>query len=135
MYDELHRRSKALMQRAPVRLSSEARIVVRDVMVESLLRDGIELAALCVDDHHFHILARFPDRDPRRWIGMAKRRSARELSKRGLAPLGGVWAKRFRALPINDRDHARNTFRYILGHARTGAAVWRPRRTAQPDAV
>ena len=133
MYDELHKHSKSLMQRPPVRLSMETRVIVRDVMAASLLRDGIDLAALCVDDHHFHILARFPDRDPRRWIGMAKRRSARELSKRGLAPVGGVWAKRFRALPINDRDHARNAYRYILGHARTGAVVWGRRRDGRDN--
>jgi hypothetical protein len=29
-------------------------------MIASLRRHGVEVVALCVDDHHFHLLARFP---------------------------------------------------------------------------
>ncbi len=113
------------MKRAPVKLSKEAARCACDVMVENLLRHDIEVIALCVDSHHFHILARFPDHNPRKWIGLAKKRSARVLSDEKMVAKGGVWAVRFRSLPIRDRGHQVNCARYIMAHAKHGASVWR----------
>ena len=48
------------MRRSPIRLNAAARRIACHVMVESLSRRGVEVIALCVDDHHYHILARFP---------------------------------------------------------------------------
>lgn len=122
-------------------LSAEARHIACRVMVESLRRHAAEVIALCVDDHHFHLLVRFPesaDRDPatarkdgntslaiaRHCVGIAKKDSARALSDGGLVSPGGVRATRARCLPVRDRVHQLNVFRYIQGHAKCGAAVW-----------
>lgn len=102
-------------------------------MAASLRGDGIERAAIAVDDHHFHVLARFVDHVPRRWIGLAKRRSALTLVKAGLAERGGVWAVRCRCLPVRDRRHQVNVARYIAAHERRGAAVWVVWREGQVD--
>ncbi|MCP4247791.1 MAG: hypothetical protein GY778_12150 [bacterium] len=140
-YDRLHRHSKQLLRRPPVRLTEKARQVAGEVMVRTLQFHKVELVALCVDDHHFHLLARFPkprDCNPwalrkdgktgiaiaRHYVGIAKKESARALSKAKLVPKGGVWSVRFRCLPIQDRAHQINVVRYIEGHTRHGAAVW-----------
>ena len=93
-------------------------------MVEALHHHTIEVAVLCVDDHHFHVLARVPDHNPRRWIGIAKKESARALSRANLVSPGGVWAVRFRCLPITNKAHFENAQKYIADHASRGASVW-----------
>lgn len=122
-FDELHSRSRELLKREPVRLSPAARKVACAVFAESLHERGIDVVAVAIDDHHFHVLARFPDRSPRRWIGLAKAKSARALSDAKLMPQGGVWAVRCKVTPINDRAHQVQAARYIQRHARRGAAV------------
>lgn len=131
-FDKLLSRSHSLLKREPVRLSPEARIVACRVFAESLHERGIEIVVVAIDDHHFHVLARFPDHQPRRWIGLAKSKSARALSDAGLALPGGVWAVRFKVTPINDRAHQVQAAKYIQSHARRGAAVvtWKQMQTA-----
>ena len=140
-YDRLHDHSRRLMHRPPVRLTEQARQVASEVMVRTLQFHKVELVALCVDDHHFHLLARFPkprDSNPwalrkdaktgiaaaRHYVGIAKKQSARALSRMKLVAKGGVWAVRCRCLPIQDRAHQLNVVRYTESHARHGAAVW-----------
>jgi len=123
-YDALAKYSRNLMTRPEVHLSIKARTRARDAMVEALHFHHIELVALCVDDHHFHLLARFPNHDPRKWVGIAKKESARTLSSENIVEEGGIWAVRCRCLPINDRDHQLNVARYIRNHKSQGAAVW-----------
>lgn len=144
-YDRLHAHSQRLMKRPAVHLSQEARALACQAMVDSLLRHRVELISLCVDDHHYHLLARFgkpTDSDPwasvvaqrrdgkaliavaRHCVGIAKKDSATALSDAGLAARGGVWAKRCRVPPIGDRAHQLNVYRYIVNHAERAAAVW-----------
>lgn len=144
-YAVLEGQSRRLMDRAEVRLSPEARRVACVAMVESLLQDGVDVIAVCVDDHQFPALARFSRRaseeaqamkawasplardDPARFfVGRAKGRAARALSSAGLVPPGGVWAKRFRCLPVRDRSHQVAVARYIIAHGSgsRGACVW-----------
>ncbi len=123
-YDRLHARSKQLMTRPPVRLTPQAAHIACNEIVASLLRHDIQALAVAVDDHHYHILARFPDHNPRKWVGIAKKNSARALSDASLVPAGGVWAVRCRCLPVRDRAHQLNVFRYIEKHARRGASIW-----------
>ena len=132
MYTKLWEQSKRLMKRKVVYLRPEAVDAARYHLWNSLRKDGIEVIALCIDCRHFHILARFPDRNPRKWIGRAKGRCARELSRAGLLPEGGVWAKRGRRLPVRNRRHQMSTTGYILRHGERGALTLlrRPSRRA-----
>lgn len=131
-YDVLHQYSQRLMTRPPVYLSTNATQHACQVMSDSLRYHKIETLAVAVDDHHYHILARFPDRQPRKWVGIAKKRSARALSEAQLVETGGVWAVRCRCLPIHDREHQINCYRYISNHASRGAAVWTFKDESQP---
>ena len=129
------------MKRKQITLSPEACKVACHSMLNTLIHYGIEVIALCVDDHHYHILARFSKaiwqrhkskikgsnssvRLIRYLVGIAKKNSARALSDASLVDGGGVWAVRFRSLPIRDRSHQVNVFRYIEAHRNRGAAVW-----------
>ena len=141
-YEQLHRRSRRLMKRPPVRLSPEASEIACREIAASLKRHGVSVIAVSVDDHHFHLLAKFPDaqqplpmgvsrRDAktalglvRHMVGMAKKDSARAVSDAGVVETGGIWAVRARCLPVKDRSHQVNVYRYIVGHGSRRAAVW-----------
>jgi REP element-mobilizing transposase RayT len=130
MYDALLQHSKGLMRHPPLRLSLPQRLKVRDAMAEKLKCDGVELLALAVDDHHFHLLARFPDARPKHWIGRAKMNAS--MMMRGEKAHSRLWASGCRTLPIKDRAHQKNVFNYILRHAEQGAAIW-SFRDAKPE--
>jgi REP element-mobilizing transposase RayT len=111
------------MKRPPVYLTVRQRVRAVDEFLRSLQKRGIELVALSIDRVHFHVLARFPDHDPRHWIGIAKKESSHYLKQEGLAPVGGLWATRFEVVPVEDRRHQVWVVGYILRHARKGGAV------------
>ena len=131
-YDALLARSKRLMKRPQVKLSAKACDLACRAMLRSLRHNQVEVVALSVDDHHFHVLLRLPQQAPhesvvggvRRCVGAAKKNSARVLSNAGLVSRGGVWATRFRCLAIRDRSHQVNVAKYIAAHRERGAAVW-----------
>lgn len=135
MYDRLHRYSKSLMTQTPVHLPVVLRSIVLDAVIASLKDQGIVVAAGAMDNHHLHLLAKFPDDDPRMKLAIAKHFTTRMLKAyldahpTGVGfslPLGThLWAKRSKAQPIRDRAHQLNTVRYILAHAARGAAVWK----------
>ena len=122
LHDAKLRMSHSKMKLSAVYLSRDEYEIAGLGMVQNLQRHDVVVLALCLDDHHFHLLARFPDRRPRWWIGRAKLHSSRLLVDRGRA--SPIWAKRCRCLPITDRGHQVNTFQYISQHADRGAYVW-----------
>jgi len=119
---ETFERSKTLLRRVPIHFDPTQREIAANAMVEKLLADEIEAIALSIDDHHFHMLARFRDHRPRHWVGRAKMHSSMILRDYGLP--GGAWAVGCRTLPIRDRRHQINVFNYIVKHRQQGAAVW-----------
>lgn len=145
--EKAHERERNLSLRLmddAILLDLRARQVACDAMVASLEHQKIETIALAVDDHHFHLLARFrlprpTDSSPwassrtrnqpiyayiRHVIGLAKSSSAMAMSESGLLPRGGVWAKRCKITAIADREHQVSVFYYILRHGKKGAHVW-----------
>ena len=108
--------------------------------MEKLADLEIEVLAASVDAVHFHVLARFADGQVRPRVGRAKKHASHALTETGLP--GRVWGKRSRALPIADRTHQVNVFRYIEDHAEKGAwtwtfregLYWRKRQEGSPDA-
>ncbi len=144
-YDGQHEGAKRRMKREAVVLSAEARQVACDEIRDSMARHGAEVLAVSVSAKHMHVLARFPlDRKPtfaerglrdkrtsatddpvRHIMGLAKQWSSKRLVAEGLAPVGGVWAKKGKIVPIKDRGHQVTAFNYILRHGpEEGAAVW-----------
>ena len=104
-YDERLRKSKSLLARDPVYLNLTQRRRAVEEIVKSLQKRRIEVLVVSVDRVHFHLVARFPDRNPRHWVGVAKKESSHYLKVEGLAPVGGLWAVRFECVPVADRGH------------------------------
>jgi REP element-mobilizing transposase RayT len=125
-YDQLYELSKALMKRDPVRIAAEVRQFVAKAIAEKLVLDNIQTLIVSIDAKHLHVLARFPDHNPRHWIGRAKKHASHSVRQHGLrTEEGGLWAKRCHAEPIEDRRHQLKAFGYILDHLKRGARVWR----------
>lgn len=110
IYDALHEQSKRLMTRQGVVLGWDARVVAVRAIVDALHYHEVSVVDACVGARHWHVLARFfpthedawrsiemqglsMNRDPRHLMGIAKKESARALSKLGLVEPGGVWAR------------------------------------------
>jgi REP element-mobilizing transposase RayT len=130
-YDNLYELSKAIMKRDAVKIKQELRQFVANAIAEKLRNDGIEVLIVSMESKHLHVLARFPDHNPRYGIGWAKKYATQKLKAHGLAvgldlELGeGIWAKRCHPEPIEDRAHQINAFDYILKHLKRGARIWR----------
>jgi hypothetical protein len=122
IHEDLHERSRSLLAGEAVRLNRRQRRVALEGIVEKLLERGIEVLGASVDAIHYHILARFADDRVRGPVGLAKKNASFLLGEHGLP--GTVWARKCRALPVADRAHQLNVYRYILAHANKGACVW-----------
>jgi len=132
----IHRRSKLLMNRDAIRLESRLRWIALVAIVGSLRKDNVDLLVASLDDHHLHLLGRFPNDDPRRILGWAKLEATRAVKsylKAHGAAVGlvaqlrkgeGIWAKRSKAEPVRDRAHQINVCKYAANHGKRGAAVF-----------
>ncbi|MGB3086668.1 MAG: hypothetical protein WBC53_02880 [Phycisphaerae bacterium] len=120
--DRLHTYARSRLKWPPVRLSPVEREIVGESLVEMLTRQDVEVLAVCVDAVHFHILAKFPDSDVRPRVGRAKKHAYHVLRDHGR--VRKLWGRGCRALPITDRKHQLNVFRYISRHRDKGAWVW-----------
>lgn len=123
-YAQLKQRSRELMTQPPVHLISEARRLAVEAMVASFHTDQIELRTLALNAHHYHILVRCPDHEPKGWIARAKGRGARVLIDAGLASPGKVWALGCGVKPVSSQSHWKSVDDYILKHRCQGAFVW-----------
>jgi len=91
-------------------------------MVEKLLRLQIEVLVSALDALHFHVLARFRDREVRQRIGIAKKHSYFILRDQDFQ--GKLWEKGADVVPIRNRQHQVHVFHYIGQHREKGAWVW-----------
>ncbi len=140
-YSMRHEAATDRLKQPPVALSPEAQEAAVRGIVHALVQvHELEILAVAVGSMHMHLLGRFPagqkptpsrrglplkQRDPvRYYIGIAKERSAKALNAQGLVASGKVWARKGKIVRVADRSHQLNVFRYILNHAREGAAVW-----------
>ena len=121
-FEGLYDRSKRSMKRSPIRLAVDQRRIGGQALVEKLLELEVELLDLSLNDVHYHLLARFPDKRIRWWVGLAKKHASWALSADGLK--GTVWGRKCHPTPIGDREHQLNVFDYIKDHVKQGAWVW-----------
>ena len=137
-YDNLYEYSKSLMKRDPVKIANDRRWFVLLAIVHRLLNLGIEVIVASLDGTHLHVLARFPDHNPRHWMGLAKKHASFECRAKFADYTGGLWAKRGHPEPIADREHEVNATGYIVDHGKRGALVWvceALRRSAAASAI
>jgi REP element-mobilizing transposase RayT len=113
------------MTREPVYLTDRSlRMTACAEMIASLLRHDVQVIVLSVDRVHFHLLARFPAHDPRKFVGIAKKDSSRFLTDSGAFEPGGIWAKKSECVPVKNRGHQLKAAKYIADHYKKGAVVW-----------
>jgi len=141
MYEQRHRDAKSRMKRDAICLRKPARGVVLEEALVSGQKHVVVLLVVSVSAMHCHLLGRFPMKrrkptfdecglrtssvdDPvRHIVGQFKQWSSKRLIREGLAD-AGVWAKRGKIIPIEDRTHQVNAFNYISDHVDEGAQVW-----------
>jgi hypothetical protein len=128
------------MKRHGVILDWEARVVAVRTMVEALRFHEVQVIDACGGARPWHALAQFfpihedgwrsiemqclsKNRDPRHLMGIAKKESARALSKLGLIEPGGVWARGCGRRYIKNEWHFNKVANYIPDHERQGAAI------------
>lgn len=124
LHDDLYNYSKTLMKRPPVYLTPTQRQLAVNVIVASLLKRNIAAVIASVDRVHWHLLAPFPDQNPRRWLGIAKKESSHSLKLQGQGLEGGLWAVGCQCVPVENATHAAHTRNYIADHVHQGAAIW-----------
>ena len=132
--------SKRSMTQPPVKLTPHQRQVVLDALVVRLHGLDVTVLALAVCRLHTHGLMRFPvryqvdgvpglckqnalqdgrDPVPRHLYGLARKHAAMTVDLKGR-----VWAKRPHFIPIRNRQHQVNVFRYVLDHLDEGGAIY-----------
>ena len=86
------------------------------------MAEEIEIIVLSLDAIHFHLLARFRDKQVRPLVARAKRHATYFLRARG--HIGKLWSGKGKVTPVSDRKHQVNVFNYITRHADQGAWLW-----------
>ncbi len=136
-YDGLHRSARKNLAGRPRTLSVAQRRFVLQAIHEKLTRLGILVAILAVGGRHAHLLVKLPPKQTRFLMGMVKRHATFRLREFG--DKERVWAERPKFVPIKDRTHQLNAYRYIADHVKEGAVVWKhgeaPPNVSPGDAV
>jgi hypothetical protein len=123
-YDGLYEYAKRAMTRDPVFLDRDQRRRALDELVASLQRRAFEIEVFSVDRIHLHGLVRFPDHQPKRWLGIAKKESSYYCKQTGHAPDGGLWATGCKCLPVENQRHFRGARKYIRDHEHKGSVIY-----------
>lgn len=133
LYDERLARSRELLKQEPAVFSRLWRPIIGQGLRDRLEQEGALVLCVSVSGQHAHVLAKMPPPPiPRHWVGLAKRHVTFTLHALGYQ--GEVWGKRGKNVPVRDRAHQLNVFRYVLRHVEQGAWVWDFReRTPKPD--
>jgi hypothetical protein len=115
------------MKRDAVRVEDAGmRRLIVDEFVARLRQEQLGVVIASFDDHHLHVLVRGVDDRSRHWVGLAKKHTSLLLRQQGLqvSDVGGIWAKRSKNEPVQDRSHQLNVTLYVLDHEERGAEIW-----------
>lgn len=123
LYEELHRSSKKSMMQTKVVLSSGHQIMVGDAFLETFKFLNTSVLAIAVHATHVHLQVQFDPKQVRIDCGKAKKNAWYRLREQGWQ--GKLWAKRGKYQPIQDYQHQKNTYAYILKHSQENAWVWK----------
>lgn len=128
LYDGLHRSARAAQCESTRTFTPAQRTLVAQRLWERLDGLGAMIAIVTVAGRHAHLLVKIPAEKTRPWLGICKRHVTFSLKQQGVT--GRVWAKGAKFVPVEDRSHQLNVYRYIERHAEQGAAVLRYRDVA-----
>lgn len=122
-YDRVHASAKASQSARTVTFSSRERKIVLRAMHERIFSFGNLVAIVAVNGRHAHLLIKLPPAETRHRVGMIKRHVTFTLKNAGW--VGPVWAGGAKFVPINDRRHQMNAYKYIADHVEEGGVVWK----------
>lgn len=123
-YSDKYRQSLQSLKQPPVIVPAAWRSIIGEAVRDRMQDLGAFVLCVAQGGQHLHMLAKLPhDADARDWMGRAKKHSSFEVKARGWK--GKLWGKRGKEKPVKDRQHHRNTYRYILDHEKEGAWVWK----------
>jgi hypothetical protein len=122
-YEGLRTYCENNLKQPPADLSIEQREVVLLALVERLFEQGALVAILAMSARHGHVLLKVPERQTRRWLGVAKKHAWFKLRDTGWKEK--LWAKRPKFVPIENRRHQLNVYNYIARHEEEGAYIWK----------
>jgi len=123
LYDRLQRIAEESLTDRPRTFSRQQRCFVLCWLHEKLIRLGAQIAIVAVNGRHVHLLVKLPPIRTRQEMGMVKRHVTFRLRESG--DTAKVWADGAKFVPIKDRAHQVNAFKYIADHVKEGAAVWK----------
>ncbi len=116
-------RSRLLLKQPAVHISEIWRPIVGEAILTKLIEQRAFVLCLAVAAQHMHVLAKLRrGQRPRMAMGMAKKHATFEVKRLGWT--GKLWACRGKEIPIGNRRHQLNAYRYILAHADQGAWIW-----------
>jgi hypothetical protein len=107
----------------PVTIPRQCRRPACMAIVNELNDKRHRVLIVAVGGQHAHALVELPDdiRKVRAIVGQCKSKSSHAI--RAVLP-GTVWAAGGKFLAVNDAQHHRNVYHYILNHIEEGAFVW-----------
>jgi hypothetical protein len=122
-YEGLAKHSREALVRPPATFARDLRPEIAQSLRERLENLGATLACIAVAGKHVHLLVKLPKAETRKWIGMAKQHAWQERRSRG--DNRKIWAQKAKFVPVRDRAHQLNVYRYIIAHERQGAYGWK----------
>jgi len=120
---ELRENAQRIMKFPPRKLSVAERAIVGKSCVEKLAEIDGFLFCLAAATTHVHLLVKLRPVAVRTILGAIKGQVYHAMHQAGYP--AKLWAKRFRALPVEGLRHFRAVYHYILRHASEGAWTWK----------
>jgi len=118
----LHHHSQKLSG-PPITFVTSLRPTVGRAILDKINTQNHTVLSICVGSNHTHVLTKLPnDRTlVKKLVGSWKQAASHRIR---LEIPGKVWASGCDPIPIRDRTHQIQTYRYILRHECEGAWVW-----------
>jgi len=119
--------SQKILTAEPYAIAPNDRDPIGRLLLENFAHNQTPILALAVCKNNFHALIQCADHNPKRILGLAKRHvtfSFSPIINEQTHERRQIWAGEGGIKPIRDREHAVNTFNYILAHINEGGWVW-----------
>ncbi len=120
---EFRENAKRIMKFPPRKLTVAERAIDGQACVTKFAESEAFLFCIAAATTHVHLLVKLRPAAVRTVLGEIKGHAYHAMHQAGYA--AKLWAKRFRALPVENLRHFRAVYHYILRHASEGAWTWK----------
>lgn len=122
-FANFHDNARKKMKFPPRKLRTHERAIVGKALVTKFAEFDAYLMCLAVATSHMHLLVKLPPTQVRTILGTVKGFAYHAMHQAGYP--AKLFAKRFRALPVEGLRHFRAAYHYILRHASEGAWIYK----------